>query len=256
MSKRRAFTLIELLVVVSIIALLVSILLPALGSAREQARRSVCSNNIRQICLGLYLYAADNDSNLPLQRTQWWLHDISYTTSDLIIKSGGDRHTFYCPSNKIQKADDPRFWQFTQCVNGDITDYSRIQDEPPTIDRDVYYRVAGYNWLMDTATTRWFTLKEPRQFVRKITCQDPADTELIVDYTISDWPHPDYANYVNLELVGNYLWVRWGIPDTTNHARNGKPVGGNIGFVDGHVAWRSFAEMEIGCELNGPYLWW
>lgn len=55
------FTLIELLVVVSIIALLVSILLPALGKAREHAKTVVCASNLSQIGLALELYENDND---------------------------------------------------------------------------------------------------------------------------------------------------------------------------------------------------
>ncbi len=59
------FTLIELLVVISIIALLVSILMPALGKARMQAKLVVCSSNQRQLILGLVTYTADNDDKLP-----------------------------------------------------------------------------------------------------------------------------------------------------------------------------------------------
>ena len=61
---RRGFTLIELLVVISIIALLISILLPALGSARETARVLTCSNNIRSMGLMHQMYANDYDSRL------------------------------------------------------------------------------------------------------------------------------------------------------------------------------------------------
>jgi prepilin-type N-terminal cleavage/methylation domain-containing protein len=64
-GDRRGFTLIELLVVVSIIALLVSILMPALGKARRQTRRVVCTAQLKQYGLATYQYAQNNNGFVP-----------------------------------------------------------------------------------------------------------------------------------------------------------------------------------------------
>jgi prepilin-type N-terminal cleavage/methylation domain-containing protein/prepilin-type processing-associated H-X9-DG protein len=64
MKKQKAFTLIELLVVISIIALLVAILLPALKNAREQTKRIVCLSNLRQLTLAWIMYAESNDDQI------------------------------------------------------------------------------------------------------------------------------------------------------------------------------------------------
>jgi prepilin-type N-terminal cleavage/methylation domain-containing protein/prepilin-type processing-associated H-X9-DG protein len=63
---RRGFTLIELLVVIAIIGILAAILFPVFARARENARRSSCASNFRQIGLGMMQYTQDYDERLPL----------------------------------------------------------------------------------------------------------------------------------------------------------------------------------------------
>jgi prepilin-type N-terminal cleavage/methylation domain-containing protein/prepilin-type processing-associated H-X9-DG protein len=64
MCKRKAFTLIELLVVIAVIAVLMSILMPALHRAREQGKRIACQSNLKQMSLGWIMYAQENDGKI------------------------------------------------------------------------------------------------------------------------------------------------------------------------------------------------
>ena len=104
MRKFQAFTLIELLVVISIISLLISILLPALGAARKAATAARCLTNLRQIRLSSQLYSSDyDDLLLPAYigptgntSTNWWIYKIQP-----YINAGGltdDISILRCPS--------------------------------------------------------------------------------------------------------------------------------------------------------------
>jgi prepilin-type N-terminal cleavage/methylation domain-containing protein len=109
--KTVGFTLIELLVVVSIIALLVSILLPSLAKARESAKRAVCLSNQRHLIIGLMVYATDNDDRFPSHGRGGANAGTNYYLKNPYTGFSGlgrlynqnvidDEKIFYCPSQR------------------------------------------------------------------------------------------------------------------------------------------------------------
>ena len=98
--KKTAFTLIELLVVIAIIAILAAILFPVFARARENARRSSCQSNVKQILLGVLQYTQDYDENYPLtQNNVTGLPDSIRSWYNLTQPYLKSTQIFSCPSD-------------------------------------------------------------------------------------------------------------------------------------------------------------
>jgi prepilin-type N-terminal cleavage/methylation domain-containing protein len=234
LKRVKAFTLIELLVVVAIIALLIAILLPALGKVKETTRRATCAANLKAQGTMMAVYAAQFNDNLPLVDSSLnghWLTDEPFAFGDNLLSLNtttltnpdGVRRLFYCPSNTQQNI--PNMWS------------------GPTGN----YRSFGYNYLNfrykegqppfptvgnDTITLQTTPVRTPpvRFLSQMIINGNTSDTELVLDEIISDQSTNSIFLYPIQSINQN----------TTNHIQGKLPAGENVLGCDGHVGWRKF----------------
>ena len=131
-QRKRTFTLIELLVVIAIIAILASMLLPALGKARERAQLITCTNQQKQLVTALFIYADDNDDwvvpvcmdNYPNNFRKNWSSTSAWVSPGMgLLKMENyleSYKVYFCPTYVGKKAIDVTsstssgyFWNFT-----------------------------------------------------------------------------------------------------------------------------------------------
>jgi len=128
---RFTFTLIELLIVIGIIAILASMLLPALNNGRVAAKRTYCQNQLRQWSVGAVFYADDHDGIFPAcYRGYWW-----YNT--LCCEKYVSLNTIKCPANP-----DTAVWML-KTLEGSASERRPLSY---TYNRYLGYSVSPYDW--------------------------------------------------------------------------------------------------------------
>ncbi len=216
LSWRGGFTLIELLVVVAIIALLVSILLPALAAAREQARGVYCLSNLRQLGLASSYYVNDWNGFLP-----------TYNLLGGHI-SGEDPNTPVGESHHLMTRLDP----YVRRV------FSRAEDQSTSN----IWRCPSDNWLYSRAPSTTAHTSSYEVSYSKTTYVPTSGPfrKIAMPRNIGDYPKPGYYDkywtwHYGLRHPSKEPFIRdsnWSLPGSIIHRG-----GFNVVFLDWHAQW-------------------
>lgn|GEM_PF-4528490 len=242
----------ELLVVISIIALLVSILMPALNTARGNAKKVVCSTNQRGIGQAYLLYATENDDLLiPIRSAQPF-----FMTNRTGFGGWEENRNYFEPYTTPEQFYCPAMGKGLGGVTNPNTDLgSRVVgwSVRPIDDKGDYYVAIGFSMLagwgrgnnrlkyLPSATYGHLDslAENPEEHPLKLTqIKIPATAPLLTDIAVTRWPS-DPLNIV----AETYLWVPYEVNQANtnaalNHISGGGRISGiNTAYGDGHVKW-------------------
>lgn len=242
-SKVRGFTLVELLVVIAVIGILASMLLPAISSAVQKAKRVRCGNNLKQLGTSFIMFADDHGQQLPALNsggpfkdptnphnpTNWWyriISDAGYVTH--VTNKGG---IWRCPNVSRADMDAP----FGEAMEG----YGPVENNGhvPGLRSLLWYATESDG--RTAGSVRLNAIKRTSELWLLGDVGKPKDESL----DLSKQPYGGYYQTEITTLPPNHLGLWEGVPPKQPAVRHGMKA--NVLFVDGHIEPASYQNLSM-----------
>jgi len=260
MKSAKGFTLIELLVVMVIIALLVGLLMPALGSAKDYARTIECMSNLRQLGMAMIMYRSDNGGYYcPAAADSYWgganllrwhgeRKSATYDhnkSQDYAFKPQNGMLFGYLAKRQLELLRCPNFYNYRKAGQIEWTSYWGTTDTAPESGAGAY----GYNdtYIGGTHYVSGYDAASYQKPVRETDLCDPVNTIVFADTALAvqaggqqylteySFVQPPY--YLGDDGMGRYVpQPMWGLATPSMHFRHSGGQRCNVLWGDDHVS--------------------
>ena len=250
-----AFTRMDLLGLLAGLALVLIVVLPALGRVTGKTIIAQCAANLEQYDMALQIYGGENWDNLPTISGGNWAWDAPTSYLAQITNTGVKWTSLFCPGTSVR---------FTEQDNWNLLNFGPgfgVLGYATTVPGVASMGSTVGTYLYPTNINATLTMQRVN-YLGTYYPVTPASRPLVADATLTPGngvPPPAGAALNAAMLTYNWTSIPGGYikPHLSAHLNGSIPLGGNVGMLDGHVEWRNLTNMLPRAGNGGePFFYW